>query len=70
MNVPPDRDHTKANTELDEKEETTHSFSISWRYIKYCKRKTVLRKSFYPQSSYLLKEVKSIHWTNLNSLCE
>ena len=48
MNVPPDRYHTKANTELDEKEETTHSFSISWRYIKYCTRKTVYEKVFFP----------------------
>ena len=47
MNVPPDRDHTKANTELDEKEETTPSFSISWRYIKYCTRKTVYEKVFF-----------------------
>ena len=70
MNVPPDRYHTKANSELDEKEETTHSFSISWRYIKYCTRKTVYEKVFFSQSSYLLKEVKSIHWTNLNGLCK
>ena len=56
MNVPPDRYHKKpdryhkkANTELDEKEETTHSFSISWRYIKYCTRKTVREKVvFFP----------------------
>ena len=47
MNVPPDRDHTKANTELDEKEENTHSFSISWRYIKYCTRKTVYEKVYF-----------------------
>ena len=39
MNVAPDRYHTKANTELNEKEETTHSFSISWRYIKWCAEK-------------------------------
>ena len=73
MNVPPDRYHAKANTmntELDEKEETTHSFSISWRYIEYCTRKTGHEKVFFPQSYYLLKEVMSIHWTNLNSLCE
>ena len=70
MNVPPDRYHTKANTELDEKEKTTHSFSISWGYIKYCARKTVYEKVVFSKSTYLLKEVKSIHRTNLNSLCE
>ena len=73
MNLTPDRYHTKANRELDEKEETTHSFSISWRlYIEYCRRKTitVYEKVFFFQSSYLLKEVKSIHLTNLHSLCE
>ena len=63
MNVPPDRYHAKANTELDEKEEATHSLTISWRYIKYCTRKTVYQKAVFFQSSYLLKEVKSIHWT-------
>ena len=62
MNVTLDRYHIKVNTELDEKEETTHSFSISWRYIKYCTRKTVYEKVvFFFQSSYLLKEVKFIH---------
>ena len=48
MNVPPDTCHTKANTEFDEKEETTHSFSITWIYVKYCTRKTVYEKVFFP----------------------
>ena len=49
----------------------THSFSISWRYIKYCTRKTVYEKvGFFFQLSYLLKEVKPIHLTNLDSVCE
>ena len=36
----------------------------------YCTRKTVYEKVFFFQSSYFLKEVKSIHLTNLHSLCE
>ena len=44
MNVPPDRYHTKSNTELEE--------------------------SVFLLSSYLLKDVKSIHMTNLHSVCE
>ena len=65
INLPPDRSHTKANTELEEKKKRM----ISWRYIKYCTRKTVYEKVFF-QSSYLLKEVKSIHLTNLHSVYE
>ena len=69
MNVPPDRYHTKTNTELDEKEGTTHSFSISWRYIKYCTRKIVYEKVFF---SVILSSEKSevLHWTNLKSVCK
>ena len=52
------------------KKGTTHSFPLSWRYIKYCTRKTVYEKVFFFQSSYILKEVKSIHLTNLHNLCE
>ena len=47
LTYPADTYHTKTNTELDEKEETTHSFSISWRYIKYGTRKTVYEKCFF-----------------------
>ena len=66
MNLLPDRYHTKANTELDEKEETTHSFSIKWRYTEYCTRKTVYEKMFFP---VILSSERS-HLTNLHSLCE
>ena len=48
MNLPPDRYHTKANTELEEKKKRPYSFSISWRYIKYCTRKTVYVKEIFP----------------------
>ena len=48
MNLPPDSYHKKANTELEEKKETAHSLIISWRYIKYCTRKTVYEKVFFP----------------------
>ena len=44
MSLPPDRYHTKANTELEE--------------------------SVVFQAFYLLKEVKSIHLTNLHSVPE
>ena len=52
MNLPPDRYHTKANTELEEKQQRTHSLSISWRYIKYCARKTVYEKVFFPSHTF------------------
>ena len=71
MNVPLDRYHTKANTELEEEEqEITHSIPLSWRYMKYFTRKTFYEKVFFFQSCYIQKEVKSIHLTNLHSLCE
>ena len=38
--------------------------------MKYCTRKTVYEKVFFFQSSYFLKEVKSIHLTNLHCVCE
>ena len=48
MNVPFDRYHTKANTELGRKKKrTSHSFPLSWRYIKCCTRKTVYEKVFF-----------------------
>ena len=47
MNLPPARYHTKANTELEEEKKRTYSFSISWRYIKYCTRKTVYEKELF-----------------------
>ena len=50
--------------------ETTHSFPLSWSYIKYCTRKTVYERVLFLQSSYILKEVKSINLKNLHSLCE
>ena len=72
MNVPFDRYHTKANTELGRKKKrTSHSFPLSWRYIKCCTRKTVYEKVFFFfQASYIVKEVRCIHLTNLYSLCE
>ena len=45
MNVPFDRYHT---TELGRKKKrTSHSFPLSWRYIKCCTRKTVYEKVFF-----------------------
>ena len=71
MNVPFDRNHTKANTELGRKKKrTSHSFPLSWRYIKCCTRKTVYEKVFFFQASYIVKEVRCIHLTNLYSVCE
>ena len=68
MNVPFDRYHT---TELGRKKKrTSHSFPLSWRYIKCCTRKTVYEKVFFFQASYIVKEVRCIHLTNLYSLCE
>ena len=68
MNVPFDRYHT---TELGRKKKrTSHSFPLSWRYIKCCTRKTVYEKGFFFQASYIVKEVRCIHLTNLYSLCE
>ena len=68
MNVPFDRYHT---TELGKKKKrTSHSFPLSWRYIKCCTRKTVYEKVFFFQESYIVKEVRCIHLTNLYSLCE
>ena len=68
MNVPFDRYHT---TELGRKKKrTSHSFPLSWRYIKCCTRKTVYEKVFFSQASYIVKEVTCIHLTNLYSLCE
>ena len=68
MNVPFDRYHT---TELGRKKKrTSHSFPLSWRYIKRCTRKTVYEKVFFFQASYIVKEVRWIHLTNLYSLCE
>ena len=66
-----DRYHTKANTELGRKKKrTSHSFPLSWRYIKCCTRKTVYEKVVFFQASYIVKEVRCIHLTNLYSLCE
>ena len=66
-----DRDHTKANRVGGRKKKrTSHSFPLSWRYIKCCTRKTVYEKVFCFQSSYIVKEVRSIHLTNLHSICE
>ena len=68
MNVPFDRYHT---TELGRKKKrTSHSFPLSWRYIKCCTRKTVYEKVGFFQASYIVKEVRCIHLTNLYSLCE
>ena len=39
-------------------------------YIKCCTRKTVYEKVFFFQASYIAKEVRCIHLTNLYSLCE
>ena len=48
INVPFDRYHAKANTELGRKKKrTSHSFPLSWRYIKCCTRKTVYEKVFF-----------------------
>ena len=71
MNVPFDRYHTKANTDLGRKKKrTSHSFPLSWRYIKCYTRKTVYEKVSFFQASYIVKEVRCIHLTNLYSLCE
>ena len=72
MNLTLDRYHTKANTEFEEEAERDNSFisTLSWSYIKYCTRKTVYERVLFLQSSYILKEVKSINLTNLHSLCE
>ena len=68
MNVPFDRYYT---TELGRKKKrTSHSFPLSWRCIKCCTRKTVYEKVFFFQASYIVKEVRCIHLTNLYSLCE
>ena len=72
MNVLPDRYHTKANTELEEEEQRDNTFisnKLEMHHILY--KNNFVRKSFLFQSSYILKEVKSIHLTNLHSLnCE
>ena len=48
VNVPFDRYQTKANTELGRKKKrTSHSFPLSWRYIKCCTRKSVYEKVFF-----------------------
>ena len=69
MNVPFDRYHT---TELGRKKKrTSHSFPLSCsRYINCCTRKTVYEKVFFFKASYIVKEVRCIHLTNLYSLCE
>ena len=48
MNLPPDRYHTKANTELQEKKTEPTHFQFSWKYIKYCTKKLFMRKSIFP----------------------
>ena len=71
MNVTLDRYHPKANKEFEEEAERDNSFiPLSWSYIKYGTRKTVYERVLFIQSSYILKEVKSINLTNLHSLCE
>ena len=64
--------HTKANTELGggrRKGQVIHFHSAGERrYIKCCTRKTVYEKVFFFHSSYIVKEVRSIHLTNLHSL--
>ena len=53
MDVPFDRYHTKANTELGRKKKrTSHLFPLSWRYIKCCTRKTVYEKVFFSSILY------------------
>ena len=49
---------------------TSHSFPLSWRYIKCCTRKTVYEKVFFFSVILCCEEVRSIHLTNLHSLCE
>ena len=69
--MPHDRYHTKANQELVEEEEKDKSFiSTQLEILKCCTRKTVYEKVFFFQSSYIVKEIRSIHFTNLHSLCE
>ena len=70
INVPFDRYHTKQIELGRKKKRTSHSFPLSWRYIKCCTRKTVYEKVFFFQTSYIMKEVRCIHLTNLYSLCE
>ena len=65
--MPLDRYHTKANAELEEEEEKDNSFfSTQLEIHKMLYKKTVYEKV----SSYIVKEVRSIHLTNLHSLCE
>ena len=46
MTLPPDRYHTKANTEFEEKKRELIHFQLAG-YIKYCTRKTVYEKVFF-----------------------
>ena len=72
MNLPPNRYHTKAKTELERKKERDYSFIFNSLEIhKILYKKNYEKVGFLSlQLSYLLKEVKSIHLTNLYNLCE
>ena len=60
MNVPFDRYHT---TELGRKKKrTSHSFPLSWRYIKCCTRKTVYEKVFFFKHLILWKKSGVYIW--------